>query len=102
MALQESKLRRRQLRILSLHLQELLWIKISYECHAHNSETIRAHVRNVGGNVNIHAVNNGHHRDKRGGGENDSEQREKTAELAGTKRIERHGARFAKGRSLCH
>jgi len=90
------ELLRAELRILVLHLQEFLRIEIAQEGDSDHAKTIRAHAGNRVGDEHVHPVNHRHHSDQRGGGQDDAEQREETAQLAGTKRIRRYGRRFAK------
>ena len=45
------------------------------------AEAVRAHVGNLSGDVQIHAVDDRHHRDERGGCQNDPEQRQESSSL---------------------
>ena len=85
-----------ELRIPLLHLQKFLRIEITEERDFDDAKTVRAHAGNRVGDVHIHAVNHRHHRDQRGGGKNDAEQRQEAAQLAGAQRIGRDRRRFAK------
>ncbi len=44
------------LRVALLHLEKLLRIPVAEKCHADNTESVGAHVGNLLGDVNIHAV----------------------------------------------
>ena len=96
MVLQIFELVRAQLRIPLLHLQVFLGIEIAEEGDVDDAKAVGAHVGNGVGDVDIHAVNHGHHRDQRGGGQDNAEQREEAAQLAGAQRIRRDGCGFAK------
>ena len=76
-----------QLRIAPLHLQVLLGVPLHHH-DARDAVAVGAHVGDVLRDVDVHARNHGHHRDQRGGGENDAEQREEAAQLAAAQRLD--------------
>src|ERR1017187_5588416 len=79
---------RPELRIALLHLHELLRVPRAEPRHAHHAETVGTHVGDLLGDVQIHTVNQGGYGDQRGGGQNDAEQRQETAQLVLAQRIE--------------
>ena len=87
MVLQVLELVRAQLRVPLLHLQEFLGIEIAEERDFDDPETVGAHVGDSVGDIYVHAVDHGHHGNQGGGGQDDTEQREKAAQLAGAQRI---------------
>ena len=68
-------------RILTLQFQKFLGIPIANKGEADDTKAIRAHVRNAFGDVPVHAVDHAHHGNEGGGGEDNSQQSEKTPQL---------------------
>ncbi len=96
MCLQVFELLGAQLRISLLHLQKFLRIEIAQERDLHDAKPIRSHIGHGVRDIHIHAVNHRHHRDQRGGGQNNSQQRQEAPQLARTQRIRRNRSSFAK------
>ena len=69
----------------------------SYPC-AHwilrNHKNIRTKIGNMVGDIEVHAVNDGHHNDQRGGGDHDAEEREEGAKLMARARPPRRPRRL--------
>ena len=86
--LDELVLVRPDLRIALLHFHELLGIPRTEPGHAHDAETVRTHVGDLLGDIEVHAVDEGGDGDQRSGGENDSEQGEEAAQLVFAQRID--------------
>ena len=72
MAVQEVELLFPEFGIAPLHLEVLLGVELPDHGQAQDPEAVAAHVGNLLGDVDIHAVNDGHDRDQRGGGQDDS------------------------------
>ena len=76
------------LRVAFLHLEEFLGIPGTEPRHAHDAEAVGAHVGDLFGDVDVHAVDQGGDGDQGGGGEDDSQQRQEAPELVLAERIE--------------
>ncbi len=61
----------RQLRVALLHLHVFLGVKLPNHDDAAYLEAFRTHIGEVLRDVNVHAVDDAHHRDERGGGQDD-------------------------------
>ena len=53
-------------------------------------ESIRSQIRDVFRNINIHAVDDGHHHNQRSGRDHYAEQRQKRTQFMTAQRLERH------------
>ena len=69
--LEKLELLRLQLRVAPQHLQELLGIELHHR-DARDAVAVGAHLGHVLRDINIHPVDHRHHRDQRGGGEDDA------------------------------
>ena len=76
-------------RVALLHLEEFLRVPRPEPSHAHDAESVRAHVGDLVGDVQVHAVDQRGDGNQRGGGQNDAKQREEAAQLVLAQRIER-------------
>jgi len=79
MSLDELVLVGPEFRIALLHFEEFLGIEIAEESHADYTESVRAHIRDLVGNVQVHAMNECGNGDQGGGGENDPQEGEEAA-----------------------
>ncbi len=73
----------RELGIFLLGFKELFGVLIAAERSAEDAEAVGAHGGGAAGDVNVHAVDDGHYGDQRGCREHDAEQGEGAAEFAG-------------------
>ncbi len=71
------------------------------EREAQHAESIRSHGGRGLGDEHVHAVDHRHHRDQRGGGKNDSQQRQEAPQLAAAQGIERDRCGFEKDALRC-
>ena len=69
------------LRVAFHHFVELLGVPGAEPRHADDAEPVGAHVGHLVGDVQIHTMDQRGDGDQRGGGQNDAEQREETAQL---------------------
>ncbi len=97
MGLQKIEFLAGQFRIAPLHFEVLLRIEISDHDHTAHAEAISAHVGDVFGDVVVHAVDDGHNGNKGGSGQNDAQERQEAAELAGVERCRCAAHSFPKG-----
>jgi hypothetical protein len=85
------------LRVASLHLDEFLGIPIADKSDTDYAEAVRAHVRELGSDIDVHALHEGHHRNQGAGGKNDAQQCEKAAELVLPEGVDSNFSCFPKG-----
>ena len=85
---------RDHLRVPALHFHEFLGVESAHHDDATNAEAFGSHVGDLICDVEVHALDYGHHRDERGGREDDAEQRQEAAELTGPQGAERDGRRL--------
>ena len=70
-----------ELGVAFLHFEEFLGVEISEKGHADDAEAVGAHIGDLVGDVDIHAMDERRDGDQGGGGENDAQEREETAQL---------------------
>src|ERR1022692_2432349 len=69
------------LRVPLHHFVKLLGVPRAEPCHADDTEPVGAHVRHFVGDVHVHTMDERGDGDQRGGGQNNAEQRQETAQL---------------------
>jgi len=98
---QERELLLGQLRVAPQHFEVLLGIVLHHGDALH-AVAVGAHAGDILGDVDVHAVNHGHHRNERGGGQDDAEQGEKAAQFAPAEGLDGADHGFPKRRMRIH